>query len=366
MQQILSPSVFLPSMLEQLHSLGHENADTVDRDARLPHETFAALRYAKLLGCYMPVEFGGMGFTLLDLGGLCEVLAHYCSSTAMFFAMQQFQVACIIHHAMASGFSRSYLRELLTNQHLLAAATIGFGLGGDARANMCAVVAHRDRLALLTLGLDMARDTRAITCRHTPASAQDCSLALLPGLGYTRLSPHAQPRLRPAHEWRCNVVPARTAYGFSHQNNAFVFARRAESAVVGDHRIGEPDAQLCRLRRAWRHAPSQCRVPADDAGRQRPRSRRCEHRLRHSYQQSQADLVAAGQCHSPGDDRLRHGEPPQRFPFPALPSFTGWCRTRGQQRPHFRAEPGDADHAERRLICLPIPFMPRTNSSLAN
>ena len=83
----------LTSLLKQVHDLGRDcvalHADAVDRDARFPKEAFDALRGAKLLSCYVPVEYGGMGLGIADLSKICEALALYCGSTAMVFAMHQ-------------------------------------------------------------------------------------------------------------------------------------------------------------------------------------------------------------------------------------------------------------------------------------
>jgi len=47
------------ALLERVHVIGAEviqpAAIEVDRDARFPHESFAALRAEKLLSCYVPV-----------------------------------------------------------------------------------------------------------------------------------------------------------------------------------------------------------------------------------------------------------------------------------------------------------------------
>ena len=55
------------ALLERVHTIGAEvicpAAIEVDRDARFPTESFAALRAEKLLSCYVPVEFGGITFT---------------------------------------------------------------------------------------------------------------------------------------------------------------------------------------------------------------------------------------------------------------------------------------------------------------
>src|SRR4051812_49092202 len=131
------------ALLERVHVIGAEviapAAVEVDRDARFPNESFAALRAEKLLSCYVPAEFGGLGLDITQVSQLCEALGHYCASTAMIFAMHQIQVACIVHHALAEPFFRDYAREISAKQLLLASATTELGIGGDTRSSICAV-----------------------------------------------------------------------------------------------------------------------------------------------------------------------------------------------------------------------------------
>ena len=74
---------------------------------------------------------------------ICELLGHYCGSTAMVFAMHQIQVACIVHHARGSVYFDEFLRQLVDRQHLIASATTELGVGGDLRSSICAVDVDR-------------------------------------------------------------------------------------------------------------------------------------------------------------------------------------------------------------------------------
>lgn len=190
-----TPHDALATALEQVHTIGRDtiavHADAVDRDARFPTEAFAALKSAKLLSCYVPAEFGGMGFTLVELSKICEALAHYCGSTAMIFAMHQIQVACIVHHATAAEFFRNYLRELVAEQYLLASATTELGIGGDVRSSICAVVVEDGQFTLEkqapVISYGAHADAILVTCRRSPEAGrndqahvlvrrQDCTL----------------------------------------------------------------------------------------------------------------------------------------------------------------------------------------------
>src|SRR5665213_1118563 len=129
--------------LEKAQQIGLEVAapvaDEVDRDARFPSEAFAALRSARMLGIFIPPEYGGGGCSIADLSAICTTLGQYCSAAAMVFAMHQIQIACLLRHARNSHFFAAYLAELSDTQALIASATSEIGVGGDVRSSVCAV-----------------------------------------------------------------------------------------------------------------------------------------------------------------------------------------------------------------------------------
>lgn len=165
----------LPAMLETVHAIGRDiiatSAFDVDRDARFPQEAFDALKQHKLMSCYVPVEFGGMGFGITDISQICEALGQYCASTAMVFAMHQIQVGCIVHHALGSPYFQGYARDLVTNQYLIASATTELGIGGDVRSSICAVQVAGDRFTLEkqapVISYGSMADTILVTCRKS-------------------------------------------------------------------------------------------------------------------------------------------------------------------------------------------------------
>jgi acyl-CoA dehydrogenase len=183
--------------VEQVHALGRESiaphAEAVDRDARFPTEAFTALKAAKLLSCYVPVEQGGMGLSIADLSKLCEVLAGYCGSTAMIFAMHQIQVACIVHHALGSEYFRAYAREIVDHQWLLASATTELGIGGDVRSSLCAVEVQGDRFTLEkqapVISYGEAADAILVTCRRAPDAGRNDQVHVLVKKADTTLKP---------------------------------------------------------------------------------------------------------------------------------------------------------------------------------
>ncbi len=111
----------------------------VDQESRFPHESVCALRDARLMGAYIPIELGGEGATPSDIAAVCYQLGQACSSTAMVYAMHQIQVACLVHHGLQVEGLRAFCEQLATHQYLLASATTELGVGGDVRTSLCAV-----------------------------------------------------------------------------------------------------------------------------------------------------------------------------------------------------------------------------------
>ena len=176
-----------PAMLNRIHVMGRDiiapHADAVDRDARFPEEAFAALRAEKLLSAYVPVEYGGMGLNIVELSKICETLGQYCASTAMVFAMHQIQVGCIVHHALGSAFFSDYVREMVSNQYLLASATTELGIGGDVRSSICAVKVDGERFTLEkqapVISYGESADAILVTCRKSEDASRSDQVQVL-------------------------------------------------------------------------------------------------------------------------------------------------------------------------------------------
>jgi acyl-CoA dehydrogenase len=174
-------------ILEQAHSIGKSvlarHAAAVDRDARFPRESINALREARWLSAYVPVEFGGLGLDVSQIAGICEALGQYCGSSAMIYAMHQIQVACVVHHAQAAPYFQSYLCELVDQQRLIASATTEVGVGGDLRSSLCAVVAAGDTFCLTkkapVISYGAESDDILVTARTSPESTASDQVQVL-------------------------------------------------------------------------------------------------------------------------------------------------------------------------------------------
>jgi acyl-CoA dehydrogenase len=120
------------------------NADDVDRNARFPAETIAALRAERALSAFVPTELGGAGVSFEAVAKSCFELGRYCGASAMVFAMHQIQVATIVRHLEQDAWFERYLHELCEEQRLVASVTSEVGTGGDMGRSIAAVTPGDD------------------------------------------------------------------------------------------------------------------------------------------------------------------------------------------------------------------------------
>jgi acyl-CoA dehydrogenase len=160
-------------------------AGEVDREARFPSESIAALREAGLLGAAVPVELSGFGVGLTELAEMCRTLGASCASTGMIFAMHQIQLACLLRHGQGSSYIRDYVREVAARQLLIASVTSEVGIGGDMRSSIASVEPNDKAGFTLskqasTISYGEHADDLLVTVRRAPdAPRNDQVLALL-------------------------------------------------------------------------------------------------------------------------------------------------------------------------------------------
>jgi len=164
-----------------------EFAVDVDRSARFPTESIAALRREKLLGCLVPVEYGGLGMQLREIASLCEVLGASCASTGLIFAMHQIQIACLARHALHNPYFQRVVRDIAEKQHLVASVTSEEGIGGAIHQSSAALDLQADHIVVEkrcpTTSYAAQADMLLLTCRRAddrPAHDQ-VLIALGPG-----------------------------------------------------------------------------------------------------------------------------------------------------------------------------------------
>jgi acyl-CoA dehydrogenase len=166
------------------------NAASVDQESRFPKEAIEAMKREKLLSSLVPKDLGGMGLTMLESAVLCETLGEYCSAAAMVLAMHQIQVACLVRHCGTDEVIKKYLRDLVTNQWLIASVTSEVGVGGDSRSSVSSIERDGDSFVLnkdaTTISYGAHADDLLITTRSSKdAPASDQVLVLVHKKDYT-------------------------------------------------------------------------------------------------------------------------------------------------------------------------------------
>jgi len=180
-------TVAFVALIAEIKQVGEEviapNAVDVDEKSRFPLESIEALKGLKLLSAYVPEKQGGLGLGIVQIAKICEVLGHYCGSTAMTYAMHQIQVACLVHHAAGSDYIKLYLAKLVSEQRLIASATTEIGIGGDLRSSICAVESRAGvfdlvkKAPVISYGVDA--DDLMVTARRHPEAAKSDQVHVL-------------------------------------------------------------------------------------------------------------------------------------------------------------------------------------------
>jgi acyl-CoA dehydrogenase len=161
-----------------------KHAADVDKQSRFPHETFEALRQAKLLATAVPKKYGGQGAGMLELGHQCAALAQGCGSSAMVLAMHHIQVACIARHGAGTPYFDGYMRDnLVGKQEVVASITSENGTFGDTRSSICAVEVAGEQMALVkdatTVSYGQHADAQLVTCRRAADAANSDQILVL-------------------------------------------------------------------------------------------------------------------------------------------------------------------------------------------
>ena len=186
------PESLMSAMSRIARDIAAPAADDVDRLARFPRESFEAMQRARLLSAAVPVELGGAGLGMFELGSLCAELAQACSASAMVLAMHYNQLACLTRHHGDSPFFKDWLRQLCEHQWLIGSMTSEVGTFGDTRSSICAVELDGDHFNLCkdaTTGSYCAQsDAILVTCRRAADSAASDQVLVLVTKDQARLT----------------------------------------------------------------------------------------------------------------------------------------------------------------------------------
>ena len=131
--------VFLETVCRVADEVAVSNVVVVDREARFPAETIAALRAEGALSAFIPAELGGGGVSFETIAAACFELGRRCGASAMVFAMHQIQVVSIVRHLEDAPWFEDYLRRVAAEQRLIASVTSEVGTGGDMGRSVAAL-----------------------------------------------------------------------------------------------------------------------------------------------------------------------------------------------------------------------------------
>jgi acyl-CoA dehydrogenase len=167
-------------------------ADDVDRNARFPLETVTALRELRALSAFVPVELGGDGLSFEAIARACFELGRRCASSGMVFAMHQMQVACLVRHLEGSSWFEAYLRDLSSEQRLIASVTSEVGTGGDMGRSVASLVEEEDGTCSFekqstTLSYGNEADDLLVTLRRSPEAESGDQVLVLARRGQITL-----------------------------------------------------------------------------------------------------------------------------------------------------------------------------------
>ncbi len=124
------------------------HAEDVDKAGRFPNEAIDALKSERLMGIQIPVDCGGEGRSTSEIAELCTIIAQSCAASAMIFAMHQIKVSSLVSHGVDTGWHRTFMRKICSEQLLLGSATTEGGIGGNLRNSICAIEVDGDRCRL--------------------------------------------------------------------------------------------------------------------------------------------------------------------------------------------------------------------------
>jgi acyl-CoA dehydrogenase len=189
-------AAFLAGIGQIADAVAAVHADDVDRAARFPAETLAALREQRALSALVPVEYGGDGVSFAAVAAACCELGRRCGASAMVFAMHQIQVATIVRHLDGAPWFEDYLRELVAGQRLIASVTSEAGTGGDMSRSVAALTPVEGDTARATfekqaptVSYGAHADDLLVTLRAHPDAGAGEQVAVLARATETTLEP---------------------------------------------------------------------------------------------------------------------------------------------------------------------------------
>ncbi len=185
---------FLAGVRQIAEEVAGPNAADVDRNARFPAESLAALRERRALSAFIPVELGGEGVSIEALSAACFELGRRCGASAMVFAMHQIEIVTMVRHLDDAPWYESYLRDVAEGQRLVASVTSEMGTGGDMGRSVAAVTPSQDGAVTVekqapTVSYGQYADDLFVTLRRAPDAEPNDQVVVLVRSEQTALEP---------------------------------------------------------------------------------------------------------------------------------------------------------------------------------
>jgi acyl-CoA dehydrogenase len=189
-----SDQAFLHAIRTIAEEIAAPNAVAVDREARFPRETLEALRAERALSAFIPTELGGGGARIETIAAACFELGRRCGASAMVFAMHQIQAIAIVRHLDDAPWFEGYLRQVASEQRLIASVTSELGTGGDMGRSVAAATPGPDGACTFakqapTVSYGQYADDLLVTLRRDPDADAGDQVAVLVRKEQTTLEP---------------------------------------------------------------------------------------------------------------------------------------------------------------------------------
>jgi acyl-CoA dehydrogenase len=173
----------LTARAEAVAAVAAVAAAAVDRESRFPTEAFAEIRKQNLLGIRVPAALGGEGASVSDIVDICYRIGWACGSTGLIYAMHQVMMACLVPYSDSNPTLEKILRQIATEQLLLASSTTEGLAGGNIRESEAAVQYAGQRISLerkaTCISYGMEADGIVTTARRSAQAVQSDQVLLV-------------------------------------------------------------------------------------------------------------------------------------------------------------------------------------------
>ncbi|MFK0111586.1 acyl-CoA dehydrogenase family protein [Streptomyces sp. NPDC091217] len=171
-------------LASEISTLLIKYAPEVDKQARYPEESIAALKQSGMTVAAAPTDLGGLGYGVQDLVTTARALARGCGSTAMIWAMSQITLSCLLRHAGKSGAAEKLVEEAVSQRWLIASVVSEKNNGGNIRQSDAALTPDSTRSFVLekqaaSVSYGAEADALFVTARRSQAADPTDQVAVL-------------------------------------------------------------------------------------------------------------------------------------------------------------------------------------------